>query len=136
MITHITHRIQNVIQMELFGATKCIKIAVSWFTNELLFQPLLLKQQTGVKVELILNDDEINHSDESLDFENFIKLGGVLRWNTSNQLMHDKFCIIDDNVVISGSYNWTNKAEFNDELISVFKDKPNTTKFFLKKFEK
>lgn len=135
MVKHVAHKIQNAIQMELFGATKTIKIAVSWFTNDLLFQPLLLKLQSGIKIELILNDDDINHSDEALDFEQFVKLGGVLRWNTSNQLMHDKFCIIDDRIVISGSYNWTNKAEYNDELISIFKDEIDTTNFFIKKFD-
>ncbi len=134
MVKHVTHKIQNAIQMELFGATKSIKIAMSWFTNELLFQPLLLKLQAGVEIEIILNDDDINHSDEALDFEKFIELGGVLRWNTSDQLMHDKFCIIDDRVVISGSYNWTNKAEYNDELVSIFKDETETSHFFNKKF--
>ena len=134
MITHISNKIQNAIQLELFGAQKSIKIAVSWFTNELLYQPLLLKLQAGIDVEIILNDDDINRSADGLDFDEFLRLGGILGWNNSKQLMHDKFCIIDEKVVISGSYNWTNKAEYNDEHITIFKDELDTTKFFVNKF--
>ena len=134
MITHISTKIQNAIQLELFGAQKSIKIAVSWFTNELLFQPLLLKLQAGVSVEIILNDDDINRSADGLNFDSFSRLGGTLGWNNSKQLMHDKFCIIDEKVVISGSYNWTNKAEYNDEHRTIFKEEPATTKFFISKF--
>ena len=132
MIVHYSKNIQNVIQKELFKAQKNIKIAVAWFTNDLLFQPLLMKLQTGVSVEIILNKDEINDSeDNEVDFDEFVKLGGILRWNTAKQLLHDKFCIIDENVVITGSYNWTNKAEYNRENISVFTQSGETSKFYL-----
>ena len=34
-------------------------------------------------------------------------------------IMHRKFCVIDNNVLIHGSYNWTTNAETrNDELLS------------------
>lgn len=36
--------------------------------------------------------------------------------------MHHKFAIFESNVVISGSYNWTNSAEFNEENITVITD--------------
>ena len=36
--------------------------------------------------------------------------------------MHNKFCIIDNTTVITGSYNWTVNANTNDENISVLND--------------
>ena len=40
-----------------------------------------------------------------------------------NGLMHDKFCVIDNQIVISGSYNWTNNAEYkNSENINIIED--------------
>lgn len=135
MIEHYSHKIQNAIQKELFKANSSIKIAVAWFTNDLLFQPLLLKLGAGVSVELIVNKDDINCSDDSeVDFNEFVKAGGVLRWNDTNQLLHDKFCIIDDTVVIYGSYNWTNKAEYNEESIAIAKGEDSTTQFYVDKF--
>ncbi|MBR1463351.1 MAG: WG repeat-containing protein [Prevotella sp.] len=137
MVEHYSHKIQNAIQKELFKANSSIKIAVAWFTNDLLFQPLLLKLASGVSVELILNKDEINCSDDNeIDFDEFVKAGGVLRWNDTKQLMHDKFCIIDNKIVISGSYNWTNKAEHNEENITIFKDETETIYFYCKKYER
>ena len=117
--------------MELFKAQKSIKIAVAWFTNELLLQPLILKLKSGVSVELILNEDVINRGgDNSLDFTEFIQAGGVLKWNDSKQLMHEKCCIIDERIVISGSYNWTNKAEYNSEVATIYYDEEETTQFY------
>lgn len=137
MIKHVSYKIQNAIQIELFGAKKSIKIAVAWFTNELLLHPLVLKLQTGVNVEIILNDDNINKGGESsLDFTSFLEAGGILRWNTSKQLLHEKFCIIDDRIVISGSYNWTNKAEYNDEVETFYFDEQETCGFFNSQFLK
>lgn len=128
MIKPVFKNIQNAIQTELFKATKSIKIAVAWFTNDLLYQVLLLKLQTGVSVELVLNDDEINRTSEHhLDFDKFIGLGGKLHWVSDKKLMHQKFCIIDDNVVINGSYNWTYKAEYNNENITIFEGEENVS---------
>lgn len=33
--------------------------------------------------------------------------------------MHNKFCIIDLNKVIHGSYNWTSNAQYNNESITI-----------------
>ena len=44
-------------------------------------------------------------------------------------------CIIDNNVVIYGSYNWTNKAEYNEESIAIAKGEDSTTQFYVDKFD-
>ena len=103
MIEHYSYKIQNAIQKELFKANSSIKIAVAWFTNDLLFQPLLLKLAAGVSVELILNKDDINCSDDNeVDFDEFVKAGGILRWNDTKQLLHDKFFYVA--IQIIGKY--------------------------------
>lgn len=136
MIEHYSSRIQNIIQKEIFDAKDSIKIAVAWFTNNLLFQPLIMKLMQGVTVELILNDDDINRGDSNnIDFNQFIEHGGVLYWNNSKRLLHEKFCIIDSSIVIFGSYNWTNKAEFNEESISLARNDNETNNFYNKRFE-
>lgn len=136
MIEHYSNKIQNIIQRELFKAKKSIKIAVAWFTNDLLFQPLLLKLQQGVKIEIILNHDDINNNNSNdINFDEFVSLGGILHWNKTDRLMHDKFCIIDDSIVMFGTYNWTNKAEYNEESMTAARDEKSTLEFYSKKFE-
>lgn len=49
--------------------------------------------------------------------------------------MHNKFCITDTELVITGSYNWTFKARLNDENVIVIKNQPNVISKFSEKFE-
>ena len=140
MIKHHSYKIQNVIQKELFAAKHSIKICVAWFTNDLLFQPLLLKLDAGVEVTIITNKDEINFGENNdVDFDEFIQRGGCIYWSErsdKSRLLHHKFCIIDDSVVISGSYNWTNGAEYNNEDITIYTDEQETIKHYSDIFDK
>ena len=140
MIKHHSYKIQNVIQRELFAAKHSIKICMAWFTNDLLFQPLLLKLDAGVEVAIITNKDEINFGENhDVNFDEFIQRGGCIYWNErgdKSRLLHHKFCIIDDSIVISGSYNWTNGAEYNDEDITIFTDEQETIKHYSEIFDK
>ena len=136
MIRHYSKNIQDIIQRELYAARDSIKIAVAWFTNDLLFYPLLHKLMAGVKVELILNKDDVNFSVSNIvDFDQFLQLGGVLYLNETKRLLHDKFCIIDNRIVISGSYNWTNGAKHNYETITVFTDELESVRHHKELFE-
>ena len=93
-------------------AKKEILIAMAWFTSNELFLSLLESLTRGVKVELILLDNATNFMYYAPDFNEFINAGGILRIaKPENGFMHHKFCIVDDSVVITGSYNWTYYAE-------------------------
>ena len=48
-------------------------------------------------------------------------------------IMHEKFCVIDNQIVISGSYNWTDNAELrNAEHINITEnDNELATKYSL-----
>jgi hypothetical protein len=48
--------------------------------------------------------------------------------------MHHKFCIIDKKIVITGSYNWTNKAQTNFENIVIIENEIENSKNYLQEF--
>ncbi|NLL27457.1 MAG: phosphatidylserine synthase, partial [Bacteroidales bacterium] len=51
---------------------------------------------------------------------------------TRGGTMHHKFCVIDNQVVITGSYNWSNNAEFkNDENVTVEYNPEQATSYSL-----
>ena len=117
---------------ELNKSKTSIQIAVAWFTDYELFKILFDKAKQGVAVELILMNDEINNIC-GIVFSELHKVGGKV-WmisnnNESNTLMHNKFCVIDNLVVINGSYNWTNKAQRNHESITVIEDEDLAIQF-------
>lgn len=61
--------IELYITEELMKAHSSVKVAVAWFTNKRFLSILEFKQKNGVKVEIILNDDNTNHN--SLDFTSY-----------------------------------------------------------------
>ena len=107
---------------ELDEAQESIYIAVAWFTHEELFDIILKKAKENVKVHLIYIDDHINRN--KLDFTSLSNEGAKVFIYPSSDgkgLMHNKFCIIDQQIVITGSYNWTYLAPLHQENIQITK---------------
>lgn len=122
---------------ELNEAKKAIFVAVAWFTNDDLFSMLCMKLKQDIKVELIIINDYINNWEFGLPFQTFIDLGGKLYLSEYPNIMHHKFCLIDNETIFNGSYNWTYYAEMrNDENCMLFKGKPNLMKEFKTEFKK
>jgi len=121
--------IQNEILKELENARFLVWVAVAWFTNISFFKKLVELKQKGVNIQVLIVDDEINNTKgcpiESEFESQRIPLKGYYRTNK----MHNKFCIIDLQTVINGSYNWTNAAEYNDENITIIRNRKITEKF-------
>lgn len=105
--------IRSEILLQLHKAKREVLIAMAWFTNKELFEACLDCLKRGVKVELILLDDLINHCDFGVNFNQFIELGRgkFYLYPQTKKFLHHKFCIIDGSILITGSYNWTNYAE-------------------------
>lgn len=117
MIRAIFDDIEEIISSQINQAEKCINIAVAWFTNNALYEMLIKACEKKVRVNVLLLNDILNRNEFGLDFGILTKCGGEVRFAKSdNGTMHNKFCIIDD-LVITGSYNWTYHANKNRENI-------------------
>ncbi|OKH30351.1 hypothetical protein NIES2101_42500 [Calothrix sp. HK-06] len=129
--THFEKIQQNIIKhIELARFT--IWIAVAWFTDRKIFEKLVVKKNQGVNIQLIIVDDEINGK-SGLKYEMF-ETYRVPKIGEHENIMHNKFCIIDLKKVIHGSYNWTNKAKFNHESITVIENNDKTANEFANQF--
>ena len=110
----------------LDGAQAMIDVCVAWFTNERLLDMLLKKKADGVRVRVIIYHDGVNA-------KHGVDLSGLEHKEVRGErkgLMHEKYCVIDNHTVISGSYNWTENAEHkNDEQITVNEDVVMASKF-------
>ncbi len=114
--------IKEQIIKQLKTADTSIKVVMAWFTDYDLFEILCEKAKRGINVELILSNNSINHK-SNIDYNQLTKSGGKLYFigsgDDNDPIMHNKYCIIDNHVLITGSYNWTNKAKFNNENITI-----------------
>ena len=130
--------IQVQISKELNSAKSSIHIAVAWFTDNELFTQLCSKASDGITVELLLMDDEINRN-SGISYQSLVTSHGKLwqiKTDGDTRLMHNKFCIIDNETIINGSYNWTKKAKHNHESITIIKESPDLAIQFLDEFNK
>ncbi|MBN1929422.1 MAG: DUF1669 domain-containing protein [Chlorobiaceae bacterium] len=110
--------IKSKIISEIRNAKYLVWVAVAWFTDRDLANELYVKKKQGLNVQIITIDDEINKhliSKISQYFETY----QVSPESEYQNIMHHKFCVIDMKKVIHGSYNWTVKAQYNNETITV-----------------
>lgn len=100
---------------EIIKSSESIYLAVAWISNEIIFNALLQRAREGCKILMVIQNDHINNNSK-LNFSNIR--------NENFQIfmvekMHNKFCVIDNKKVITGSYNWSYNAESNFENILI-----------------
>ena len=114
-----------------------VVIAMAWFTSAELFDALLSCLKRNVNVELILLDNAINYMYYAPDFNKLINAGGHLKIaDSSIGFMHHKFCVIDNKIAITGSYNWTYYAETRNVENIVITDNPEIVDLYLTEFKR
>lgn len=122
--------IQYQILAELDNAKYTIWVAVAWFTSPVLFDKLLEKKSQGVNVQILILDDNINSKARTdLDFEGNFETRRLPKTGYFGNITHHKFCVIDLERTINGSYNWTVKAQYNEENITIMDDRKATLEF-------
>ncbi len=110
--------IQNQIIEQIRSAKFSIWVAVAWFTDKTLMRELYNKKQSGVNVRLVVLDDEINKQN-GFEYEKYFETKRVPKAGIYQNIMHHKFCIVDLRTIVHGSYNWTTKAKWNRETVSI-----------------
>lgn len=126
--------IQSQIIEQIRQAKYTIWVAVAWFTDKVLFNELLNKKAQGVNVQVIVADDDINRK-SGFDYEGNFEAYRVQNKGMYDNIMHNKFCIVDLKTVIHGSYNWTNRAKYNKETITIDTSRELAEKFASKFIE-
>lgn len=129
--------IQPQIAKELKASKQSIYVAVAWFTDSELYQILCEKARNGINVQILILNDEINAGQFGLDFNALRNLGAQVNLiGNRDEMMHNKFCVIDSSTVITGSYNWTRKAKVNDENITITKVSVELASDFIEEFNR
>ncbi len=128
---------------ELTHAEKEIDIAMYILTDRELSNVLVSARRRGVNVRVLLDGksaEEIGYSKHHFLSERNVnvKLDNTHRTygDKYEGIMHNKFAIIDNKILITGSYNWTHSAEkLNDENLLIIKDAKEITGKFSDKFK-
>ena len=110
-------KIKDEIISNLKKANKEIKVAVAWLTDEDIIRTLGQRSIAGIDVKVVISDSKENFKNAN-KFKDLIRNQSQL-YIVSPKFLHHKFCIIDDYIIINGSYNWTYYAQSNEENILV-----------------
>lgn len=123
--------IRDTLVQGIRAARYSIWVAVAWFTNHALFDELLSARERGLSVRVVVSDEEANRHCGLLDkIMKSFDAAIVSHWGYSEwSRMHHKFCIVDSEYVMHGSYNWTDAAENNNETLETTNDREMANKF-------
>lgn len=119
----IFSNIRDEIIQSIRMAKHSIWITIAWFSDNNLYQELQNQKNQGVHIRILISDEQTNQNMIAKLKEQF-ETTVVSRWgyNSYNRL-HSKYCIIDNSIILQGSFNWTPTASQNEEHLTVSVDK-------------
>ena len=102
------------------ASKKTIKVMAYGFTAIPLSEALVKAHRRGVKVQLLQDEKS---SGNNVDAVNQLIAAGIeVRSDGKHAIQHNKVMLLDDDIVITGSYNFTKSAEVrNAENIIILK---------------
>ena len=121
---------ESIIIKNIDDSKEFINIAMYYFTDREIAQSIIRAKDRGVNIKIYLDRLQVNaeYSKSRYFINNGIEEG--IRISSNNYIMHNKFAVIDDKIVITGSYNWTASAgERNDENLLVIDDENIVKKY-------
>lgn len=131
-----TQNIERVIIENFLKAKESITIVMAWFTNSDIIESLIkARNYSNVDIKILVDDNYINNNYfYKKHKENLEKAGIEIKSQTIRNFNHNKFSVIDDNKIITGSYNYSKRANKNLENIVVFEDK-NIASYYKRLFK-
>lgn len=118
------------------GAQESINFMMYTFTSNDIGNAVMQQAQAGVSVAGVMDDTQVTSS-QGTEFDPFKQAGLDVRLDGNQDgLMHHKVMIIDQKIVITGSYNFTASAEeSNDENVLIIFS-PEVAAKFMQEFQR
>ena len=125
--------VQNRLLALIQKSQTSIDLAIFEFSSPLLAEALRHAHERGVTVRLLLDShsgkkDAAEGSMAGLDVRELAGREG------HRGLMHDKFAIFDEQLVVTGSYNWTRSAEHSNYENVLIEDDPEVVSKYHRQF--
>jgi len=99
-------------------ANTSIHILMYSFTLDSISDELIEAHRRGIDVKVVFEKQQIT---EYSEYQKLKAAGVAVRNDTNSDLMHDKIMIIDNAIVLTGSFNWSSAGENenNENLIVI-----------------
>lgn len=102
---------------ELEAASASVHVAIAYFNHQDIAEALIRAQQRGVEVMVVGEGSENVEGGINDEVVALLRDAGVAYRDDGNSAtMHNKFCIVDGWIVLTGSFNYTVSADqYNNE---------------------
>lgn len=108
-----------------------VSFALLTFTKDDLGESLIAKHKMGINVRGIIDNVNDNGSEYALLLQN----GIAVKDHSPSTILHHKYAIMDDAMIVTGSHNWSNAANsVNDENTIIIHD-ASVANVFRQEFE-
>ena len=116
-------------------AQKSLIVAVFTLTNDDLVQEIRNAKNRGAKVRVISDDDLLKM--QGSDVKTLHDEGIEVRVDLDpRSQMHHKFCVIDDYLLVTGSFNWTKQAVTKNQENLIVLDDPYLCQLYTAEFDR
>lgn len=134
MVQAYFDNLQQEIIKQIQAAQKSIFLAIAYPSDGPVFE-ILCEKARDIPVELIIDYKDKTPKQHCINLK---KCGGKVYYIdiAGCGIMHHKFCIIDESILITGSYNWSHYGQGSFENIVVIKDDFDLCKNFKIEFDK
>lgn len=117
-------------------AEKTIRIAAYSFTSQPIADALIKAHQKGVDVKAVVDKTQANPRTHSI-VSRLVHAGILVRVDRKHSIMHNKYIVIDNHTIQTGSFNYTANAEKrNAENVMVIRNNPALAEKYLKNWQK
>jgi mitochondrial cardiolipin hydrolase len=115
-------------------ATKVIKICVFTISDDRITAAIRGAQLRGVRVMILTDNEKL--FDKGSDVRELAQAGIEVRVDVTENHMHHKFAVIDNEALLTGSYNWTRSAaRYNHENLLVTNQR-DLVRSYLEEFDR
>jgi len=125
----------EIVLRELRQSRSTVRLALYGFNNTTIAEELIRLAGRGISVRVKIDAEKSAEKRERQIIEMLRPAGIEVRAVAPDGRNHNKFAILDGATVITGSYNWTLKAERNWENLLIL-DCPELAKLYLQEWEK
>jgi len=123
------------VQSTINQADHCIDLAAYSFTSYKIADALIEAKQRGVEVRVLLDKGQGKRHYRAI--KDLQEAGIQIRINRHYAIMHDKYLIVDDKTVETGSFNYTTGAEKrNAENVIVVKNNKKLAQEYMENWQK
>ena len=115
------------------SATKTIDMAIYSISLQGLVDSIIRLKKSGVKIRMVV--DKLQAHGRSSAVSHLAKAGIPIKYGNVSGIMHNKFTIIDGNLVETGSYNYSSNATSYNAENQIYLNEPAVIQEFASQFE-